>query len=124
PRYDNLHSLFYPAWEVLPQDAKLPHVDVISERLETLLALSAQPGEGRQAPVTIVTSVVALMQRTFRADTLRRGTRRLLRGENIDPGELSEWLQGQGYEAEMQVATKGQIASRGGILDIFPLNSP
>src|SRR6266566_4174646 len=31
-------SLFYPPWEILPQEAKLPHVDVISERLETLLA--------------------------------------------------------------------------------------
>jgi len=33
--------LFYPAWEILPHEGKLPHADVISERLETLIALSA-----------------------------------------------------------------------------------
>jgi transcription-repair coupling factor (superfamily II helicase) len=32
--------LFYPSWEVLPHEARLPHVDVISDRLETLVALA------------------------------------------------------------------------------------
>ena len=29
--------LFYPSWEVLPHETRLPHADVISERLQTLL---------------------------------------------------------------------------------------
>ena len=32
--------LFYPAWETLPHEGKLPHADVISDRLQTLIALS------------------------------------------------------------------------------------
>src|SRR5260221_5066938 len=36
--------LFYPAWEALPHEAKLPHADIISERLETLVALSSWTG--------------------------------------------------------------------------------
>src|SRR5439155_3270672 len=32
-------ALFYPAWEILPHESKLPHADVISDRLETLVAL-------------------------------------------------------------------------------------
>ena len=32
--------LFYPSWDILPHEPKLPHVDVISERLETLVALA------------------------------------------------------------------------------------
>src|ERR1043166_7956873 len=67
----NFKSLFYPAWETLPHEAKLPHADIISERLETLVALTlylspAKPGEprpGQPAPI-IVASVVALLQRT------------------------------------------------------------
>ena len=35
-------QLFYPSWEILPHESKLPHADVISERLETLVALSTQ----------------------------------------------------------------------------------
>ena len=34
--------LFYPAWEILPHEDKLPHADVISDRLQTLVALSEQ----------------------------------------------------------------------------------
>src|SRR5882724_4062681 len=36
----NHQLLFYPAWETLPHEARPPHADVISERLETLIALS------------------------------------------------------------------------------------
>jgi transcription-repair coupling factor (superfamily II helicase) len=32
--------LFYPSWEVLPNDVRLPHSDVISERLEMLVTLT------------------------------------------------------------------------------------
>src|ERR1039458_1295084 len=57
--------LFYPSWEVLPHDVKLPHADVISERLETLVALTLHaPRSTPHAPL-VVTSVVALLQRTF-----------------------------------------------------------
>ena len=30
---------FYPAWDVLPHEGKLPHADTISDRLQTLVAL-------------------------------------------------------------------------------------
>ena len=110
--------LFYPAWEVLPHEAKLPHVDVISERLETLVALS-----NTTAPV-VVGNVAALTQKTFSPSALRERMRTLKRGENVDPVQIMEWLEAQGYEPEAQVNGKGECALRGGILDIFPLNSP
>ena len=28
---------FFPAWDVLPHESRLPHADVLSERLETLI---------------------------------------------------------------------------------------
>ena len=37
---------------------------------------------------------------------------------------MVEWLEDQGYEPEAQVTQKGEIALRGGILDIYPLTSP
>ena len=119
--------LFYPAWEILPHEAKLPHVDVISERLETLVALAdvdnAERGTGNAEPI-IVTSVPALLQRTFAPETLREQTKNFQRGDRIDPLELAEWLEEQGYEPEAQVNHKGEMALRGGILDIFPLTTP
>ncbi len=116
--------LFYPAWEVLPHEDRLPHADVISERLETLVALTQHATRNMAHVPLVVTSVVALLQRTFPAGTVRERTRTLTRGDRVDPLDLVEWLEEQGYEPEAQVTQKGEIALRGGILDIYPLTSP
>ena len=108
---------FYPAWEVFPHEGKLPHADVISDRLETLVALAA-------APAVVVTSVTALLQKTFSPDDLLSRTRRLVRGGKTAPLDLIEALEEQGYEPEAQVSQKGEIALRGGIVDVFPPTSP
>jgi transcription-repair coupling factor (superfamily II helicase) len=115
--------LFYPAWEILPHEAKLPHVDVISERLETLVALANQESRASHQSPLLVTTVAALLQRTFRPEHLRERTRTLKKGDHIDPLDLIEWLEDQGYEPEVQVNHKGEIALRGGIVDVFPLTS-
>ena len=52
-------SLFYPAWETLPHEDKLPHADVISDRLQTLVALFANPPHVPRCASLIVTSVTA-----------------------------------------------------------------
>jgi transcription-repair coupling factor (superfamily II helicase) len=64
-------ALFYPAWETLPHEGRLPHADVIAERLQTLVALSTS--DPRPSPL-IVTSVTALLQKTFNPDDLRQRT--------------------------------------------------
>ena len=121
---DGARPLFYPSWEILPHEARLPHADVISERLETLIALTdAAKGKNAKAPV-VVTEVTALLQRTFSAEMLKARTRRLERGDRVEPLDLIEWLEEQGYEPEAQVTQKGEIALRGGILDVYPMTSP
>ena len=119
----NPQPLFFPAWDILPHEAKLPHVDVVSERLETLVAVSKAKNGERKAE-TIVANVVALMQKTFPPDALAERTRTLRHGERINPLDLIEWLEDQGYEPEAQVNHKGEIALRGGILDIFAPTLP
>jgi transcription-repair coupling factor (superfamily II helicase) len=116
--------LFYPAWEILPHEAKLPHVDVISERLETLAALTAHAARSTLPSPLVVTSVAALLQRTFAPAALRERLRTLQRGDRLDPLDLVEWLEDQAYEPETQVNHRGEIALRGGIVDVFPLASP
>src|SRR4029077_11554059 len=116
---------FYPPWEVLPHDGKLPHADTISDRLQTLVALSAksETGPGGVKSEMIVTSVSALLQKTFPPALLRERTRMFSRGDRIDPLDLIEGLEAQGYEPEAQVSQKGEMALRGGILDVWPLTS-
>lgn len=114
--------LFFPEWQTLPHDTRLPHVDVISDRLNTLIKLAAQT---ESAPREIVlTSVQAVQQRTLARATLASSIRTLKKGETINPLDLVEWLEDQGYEPEAQVTQKGEISLRGGILDVFPIISP
>jgi transcription-repair coupling factor (superfamily II helicase) len=121
---------FYPAWEVLPHEGKLPHADTISDRLQTLVALSkyifSEGGAPRRPNFhgLVVTNVTALLQKTFPPEMLRNRTRVLQRGDKIAPLDLIEWLEEQSYEPEAQVTQKGEIALRGGILDVWPLTSP
>jgi len=114
--------LFFPAWDVLPHEARLPHADVLSERLETLIQL-AKRRKSATGPV-VVTTAVALLQRTFSPAELKKRFRSFKLGDRIDPLDLVEWLEDQGYEPEAQVSQKGELALRGGILDVFPLASP
>lgn len=116
---------FYPAWESLPHENKLPHADVIGDRLQTLVGLSASGhDETRSAPSVIVTSVTALQQKTFSRAGLESRIRWLRRGDRINPLDLVEWLEEQGYEPEAQVTQRGEIAMRGGIIDVFPPTNP
>ena len=156
--------LFYPAWEMSAHQGSLPHADVISERLETLVALAGHrqpsdnfpasphrsgpdqtrssdsasappslvaatesphaPGTPRPPAPLVVTSVGALLQRTFSPDWLSAHHRTLRRGDRLAPLDLIEWLEDQAYEPEAQVTHKGELALRGGIVDVYPLTSP
>ena len=109
---------FYPDWEVLPHENKLPHADAISERLETLQTLA-----GKTAPV-ITATVASLMQCTLPPTEIARRTRTLRLGERLDPLDFIEWLEAQGYEPEAQVTSRGEISLRGGIVDVFPFTTP
>ena len=112
--------LYYPSWEVLPHDGKLLHSDIISERLETLLGLT----ESASRSSLVVTNITALMQRTFSPADFNSRLRVCRAGDRVDPLDLVEWMEKQGYEPEAQVTQKGEIALRGGILDVFPPSSP
>ena len=120
----HIQPLFYPPWEILPHESRLPHADVISERLETLVSLTHHASRLTAPAPLIITSVAALLQRTFPRQAIVEHTRTLTHGERIDPLDLVEWLEAQGYEPEAQVTQKGEIALRGGILDIYPITSP
>jgi len=109
---------------MLPHEERLPHADVISERLETLTALCRSGLAGTSGALVVVTSVIALLQRTFALEALAGRTRTVARGDRCDPLDLVDWLEQQGYEPEAQVTQKGELALRGGILDVYPLTSP
>ena len=120
----NSQPLFFPSWEVLAHESKLPHADVISDRLATLVAFSDNSAIRNPKSEIVTANVMGLMQKTFGARELQERTRRVNKGDQVDPLDLIEWLEEQGYEPEAQVSQKGEISLRGGILDLWPLISP
>ncbi|MBP8261710.1 MAG: transcription-repair coupling factor, partial [Verrucomicrobia bacterium] len=96
----------------------------ISDRLATLMALIDDRGGAGRAQRFVVANALALAQRTFAPDHLRQRVRSLVQRQKVNPLALVEWLQSQGYAPETQVTQKGEIALRGGILDVFPLTAP
>ena len=116
--------LFFPEWEILAHEDKLPHADVVSERLETLVALQHQSSGADSSAPWIVTSIIGLLQLTFSATDLASRLRCYRPGDSINPRDLIEGLEAQGYEPEIQVSHKGELAWRGGIIDVWPLSRP
>jgi transcription-repair coupling factor (superfamily II helicase) len=83
-------------------------------------ATSASVGEpiAGEAPVVVV-SAVALSEKVPDPQ-LRPRSFTLRVGELLDLEECAEELVGAGYERVDQVQERGQFASRGGLLDVFP----
>src|SRR5437588_7175344 len=64
------------------------------------------------------------MERTLPSGHIRCNMCRCRRWDSIHPMGVLKWLEEKGYVHEAQVTQKGEIALRGGILDIYPLSSP
>jgi transcription-repair coupling factor (superfamily II helicase) len=71
----------------------------------------------------LVASVQALLQHTIRPDDLPATPRVLRVGARAAQGALVEELLQLGYAPVLEVAGKGELARRGGLLDVFPPSS-
>jgi len=112
------HVLAFPELDVLPYDTVSPHPVLVAQRQETLARLV----EGESGIVLV--TVRGLLQRVPRPASLARDIVRLRVGGDADPMQLIERLVGLGYERFPEVEAMGQIARRGGILDVYAAGSP
>jgi transcription-repair coupling factor (superfamily II helicase) len=97
------------------------------ERLLVMTSLAAHHIPGTPAPVSspiIIAPARALMARTLPRREFLKTSRILRRGESLITNEVIRRWVALGYEAENTVITPGQLARRGGILDIWPPAEP
>ena len=105
-----------PAWETLPFERVSPDVATMGQRLAVMWQLA---GHGAGRPAVVVASVRALLQRL--APWREIGPPLVVRqGERLDAQAALSWLTGAGYRREPQVEHRGEVAVRGGIIDLFP----
>ncbi|ELV8623967.1 transcription-repair coupling factor [Vibrio cidicii] len=107
----------FPDWETLPYDNFSPHQDIISERIATLFQL---PGQSNG--ITIV-PVSTLLQRQSPRDFLLQHTLMVKVGDRYSLEKLRLQLDNSGYRHVDQVFGPGECASRGSILDLYPMGS-
>jgi transcription-repair coupling factor (superfamily II helicase) len=109
--------LALPDWEVLPYDLFSPHADIISERLATLAAL---PHLKRGA---VLCAADTLLQRLPPRGYVDGRTFDLKAGQRIAVEPLRQRLLESGYASVAQVVSPGEFASRGSLLDVYPMGS-
>ena len=107
----------YPAWDCLPFDRVSPSSSVSSRRMAALATIA---GYDHDAPLIIVTSVNAAMQRTPPRQAIENAALSLAPGATKSMDELSAYLSANGYARSSTVRERGEFAVRGGLVDIFP----
>ncbi len=109
-----------PAWETLPFERVSPAVETMGRRLRALWRLGARAAStGAPDTTVVVASVKALLQRLGAASEDVAPVV-LSPGDRVDVEELVGRLVHAGYRREYQVEHRGEVAVRGGIVDVFP----
>ncbi len=110
----------FPAWETLPFERVSPDVPTMGRRLRLLWQLSAVPEQGAAtAPDIVVAPVKAVLQRLGPWRTAARPVV-VAKGDRVVVDELVAGLVAMGYRRESLVEHRGELAVRGGIVDVFP----
>jgi len=103
-----------PGWEVPPFESISPARETVAARMEGLYHLHQTPD-----PV-IVTTVEAWGQRGLPRDVFAEAVTYVVAGETVAPDALVERLVRWGYHRVPLVQDPGDLAIRGGILDVYP----
>lgn len=107
--------LFFPATSEKPYDKNMvtdPAVLVQrSEMIETLTKSSKS---------IIIASSKALFEKVSSPETFKKASIAISKGQMFDPDVLREALVEQGYQVVQFVDAPGEMAFRGGIMDVFP----
>ena len=116
-----LDIAYFPSWETLPHERLSPSSDTVGRRVALLHRLAhPDPADVFGRPIDVlVTSVRAFLQPVVRAVADVRPVR-LQVGQDAPMHDLVAELVGLGYERTDLVERRGQVAVRGGILDVFP----
>jgi transcription-repair coupling factor (superfamily II helicase) len=112
---------FFPGWETLPHERLSPRSDTVGQRIAVLrrLAHPAGPGEPNGPLAVVVTAVRSLLQPIVSGlGDLEPVTLHVGQASELD--DLLVRLVEIGYSRVDLVGSRGEVAVRGGIVDVFP----
>ncbi len=110
---------FLPEAEFAAVENVLPDPEIAAERLALLATIDGQAG-----PHVIVTTRASLDQPAPKRGAVPAATLKIKPGAGITMERLLAKLSASGYERVPQVTTRGQLAVRGGIVDLYSWQAP
>jgi transcription-repair coupling factor (superfamily II helicase) len=111
----------FPPWETLPHERLSPQPDISGQRLAVLRRLAhPDPSDPMTGPLTVVTAPVRSVLQPIVGGLGELEPVRLQAGQNADFDNVLTSLVEIGYTRAETVEHRGELAVRGGILDIFP----
>jgi transcription-repair coupling factor (superfamily II helicase) len=110
-------AALFPGWETLPHERLSPRSDTVGQRIAVLRRLR-HPGE--DSPLKVVVGPVRGVLQPIVAGLGDLEPMSLRAGQDADPEDVITRLVEIGYSREDIVTKRGEIAVRGGILDVFP----
>ncbi|PMH18284.1 transcription-repair coupling factor [Vibrio breoganii] len=116
-QFSSVPVSLFPDWETLPYDSFSPHQDIISDRISTLYQLPTLDHG------IIIVPISTLLQRQSPREFLLQHTLMVKAGDLFSLDKLRMQLEKSGYRNVDQVFGPGEYASRGSILDLFPMGS-
>jgi len=111
--------MIFPSWETLPHERLSPRADTVGKRLATLRRLAHPLEHAFGAPAVVVATIRSLIQ-PMAPDLGELMPLALKVGDFADLSEVVQRLVTLAYTRVDMVEKRGEIAVRGGILDIFP----
>jgi transcription-repair coupling factor (superfamily II helicase) len=106
-----------PRYDVGPFDRFSPHPEIEARRMSLLYRLLAAEAD---TPLTVIAPWSALLRRVLPRSELRSRVTHLEAGMSVDRDALLQVLVAAGYHHTKLVEERGEVAARGGVIDIFP----
>lgn len=113
--FSNVRVLLYPSFEIPPYTPLSPDPATVCGRLATLYLLREDP-----SPCIVLTSAEAVLRRVLPAAVLNAHCELVMTGEETDREALIGSLIAAGYQQCDMVRQEGDLALRGGIVDVYP----
>ncbi len=111
----------FPGWETLPHERLSPRSDTVGQRIAVLRRLAHPAGDGEpNGPLAVVVTPVRSMLQPIVAGLGDLEPVALQAGQACELDDLLARLVEIGYSRVDLVASRGEIAVRGGIVDVFP----